>query len=103
MALQRAINIVDDILSKVDEFGKQATPVPAAAEASEPAAQATKKGKKDKKATKKEASAAPDAAATGNEQSSDPFSMADLRVSARFLSRPFMELYSQCQTVYHLR
>lgn len=81
--LQNAINIIDDILSKVDDFATQA---PAPAAAAPTVAEGPKKGgkKKDKK-VKKEASAAPVAAAE-NEQSSDPFAMADLRVRALSLS-----------------
>lgn len=95
IALQNAIDITDDILSKLDDFAKLApAPSPAAADASaQPTGQAgaTKKAskKKDKKA-KKETSAPP---AAENEQSSDPFAMADLRVSARFGSGPSLPLH----------
>jgi hypothetical protein len=78
--LQNAIDIIDDILSKVDSFAAQQAP--AAGEAGAPGEQSKKGKKKDKKA-KKEASAPP-AAAAENEQSSDPFAMADLRVSVCF-------------------
>lgn len=77
--LQNAINIIDDILSKVDEFAKQA-PAPAVAAAG---AQATGDGAATKKRGKKKDKKTP-AAAAENEQSSDPFAMADLRVSAFF-------------------
>lgn len=79
--VQNAIEIIDDILSKVDEFSRQAVP-PAAAAANagtEKAAATGKAGKKKDKKTKKEANAAPTAATT-NQESSDPFAMADLRV-----------------------
>jgi hypothetical protein len=83
--LQNAIAIIDDILSKVDDFAKL-TPEPADASV-QPAgeAAATKKQgkKKDKKAKNEAAAPAP---AAINEQSSDPFTMADLRVCARCVS-----------------
>jgi hypothetical protein len=84
--LQNAIDIIDDILSKVDDL-KQHTAAPAAdrdvqpvGETAAPGEAAAKKpGKKKDKKVKKEAAPAP---AATNEQSSDPFTMADLRVRA---------------------
>ena len=78
--VQNAIDIINDILSKVDDFAKEA-PAPGAAAPAGESPHVQKGGKKKDKKAKKAASAAPVAAAE-NEKASDPFAMADLRVSS---------------------
>jgi hypothetical protein len=78
-ALLSAIDVIDDLLAKVDTW--EAAGGSAASAAPQVDAQPAQKGKKkDKKAKKEQTASDSNNVAASNEQSSDPFALADLRV-----------------------